>query len=252
MPEKSQRSCRGSHRGELLFGPEFSVQKGPGGFAGYRELDGSLWQPNLGESIVFLSSKDVMQVIEATGPARKLVVTESQAFAIMRRLFRAFEATEKRRATVVTIANIHHAQLIRNRLDRLLEALNHPSADQLTEQAFVGGECDSLYRRLVADCEKARTRMVWITFALKRAHKDKIRKIGCQNLEQFVRGPLSDAYWELFRRKPSCNWKAAPESSSRKWEITGPFARFGTEFFSKVGTPVSAATIASALKAKKS
>jgi hypothetical protein len=138
----------------------------------------------------------------------------------------AFARVDMRTQRAFSQANIEHVNIVTKRLRMLLQALNDPST-----QLFSGGK---VMDDFVRNCEAQLVKFDrWATI-LDRTPGD---KGGDQNLEDFIRGPLSDCYRRLFHRDAGGN-------------ETGPFARFGACFFEMLGHKVAPSTISRSVKGK--
>ena len=145
-------------------------------------------------------------------------------YDLLETLAAAFARVDMRSQRAFSQANIEHVTTVTKRLRMLLQALEDPST-----QLFSGGKpMDDFVR----DCNAELAKFTRWANILDRTPRD---NGGDQSMADFIRGPLSHCYKDLFDRDAGGNEK-------------GPFARFGVCFFEMSGYKVAPATIARAVK----
>ncbi|HEX5957550.1 MAG TPA: hypothetical protein VFY92_02700 [Hyphomicrobiaceae bacterium] len=125
----------------------------------------------------------------------------------------------------LTRATAEHAQIVAKRLRSLMQALDDPCVKLLS-----GGKPMDDFKR---DCQAQLAKFSrWADILARKSPEENKASLS---LEDFIKGPLANAYDALF-------WRDAGGNAD------GPFARFGAAFFEIVGHRVAKTTIVRAVK----
>lgn len=143
-------------------------------------------------------------------------------------LLHAFDRVEMRAKQIFSRSNFERVQTAINRLRSAEISLKNPAVKLLS------GDDELLAERISVKVAKL---SFWADI-LDRETKLRKGEGDDQSLEEFIRGPLSHGYTELFGRPAGGNER-------------GPFARFGECFFAMVGHPVARGTITRAVKSRR-
>jgi hypothetical protein len=208
-----------------------------------REEGHAFFMPYFGEVDLILWQADLVAFLSSSG--LPVVLQPDEVDGVVLRLFSEYRRVELRMARISTTENLKHVEQLRNRVDALLRTWKEPRTAMICRDADDGTMDTSLrgahtYGDLIKSVELLKARFDCVKEELEWETEREFSK-GGSALEEFVKGPLANAYTRLYGQAPPKTGRA-----------TGPFPRFGERFFTLVGHPVERSTIASALKGRAS
>jgi hypothetical protein len=183
---------------------------------------------------------EVSSFVTSCGLTMRSELNPNDACRALNSLIFAFRKAEARIRKVATQENVTHIRKLTKQATKLMRALQSSRTKQVYDDD--DGTPFARLRPVYAlpfALDDFISSAVCVEDHLSKEVKKGSSKGNLSDLEQFIRGPLSQCYIML----------AGRQAGGRKG---GPFSRFGEKFFATLGFPVSAATIVRSLRERTS